>query len=65
MPEALGDDFDMHPCRESQARVGVAQVVEADAGEPERRTCLLNAWLNTPGRRGDPSSPQKTRSCSR
>jgi hypothetical protein len=54
MPEPLGHDLDGNTGFDEKGAVGVADVVEADLGEPARATILSNAceidwgWIGLP-----------------
>ena len=58
--EPFADDLDRHPLLEQQGGVGVAEVVEAQAGESAAATIRLNVWLNRSGCTGAPVGVAKT-----
>ena len=58
--EAFAHDLDRDAGFEEQGGVGVAEVVEPDAGSAERATSFLNASETTCGWMGVPSSWQNT-----
>lgn len=56
VPQPLRDDLRVDPGLEGSDRVGVAEVVEADAGQTRRLASVANRSANHSGWIGEPSS---------